>query len=215
MGRTKQLVFFIVISLLSNSCIKSSDGWGLGVVHIETDSTHTVEFYKFPDSKHLFFTINLVYEEGTVSINTSEEFEGRLQEFNPLFMNSNQGIVVLKVTDVSEDWLRVVSNSDTNTQYWLKNVDYVHDSWETFLSSIYKVRPVNKGNNSVRKSPNGELLPPIKFENTCFLVTDILGDWIRIENQYSFCDDPSVSRYPYSGFIKWREDEKIVITFSL
>lgn len=77
------------------------------------------------------------------------------------------------------------------------------------------MRPHRSDKNPLRKAPkNGEVLP-LSFRITCFSITSINGDWIRVENMPENCNEPTISNYPYAGFLRWKKDDEILIEFRL
>ncbi len=207
--------YILLIALLSVSCNSSKEGVGVGLIHFEKDFTTRLDFYSEPDGKGAFvFSAELIYDSTQVQIETTLKKNGDLK-FRPFYSLGGRGLVVMRVMDRKGDWIRVLTDDSEKSGHWLKVADPEIETWESFLKSLYRVRPDNGVENPLRKSSgNGGVLLE-RFEITCFSITHVRGDWIRVLNEPGNCDEPMISNYPYAGFLRWKREGEILIHFRI
>ncbi|GAB5523364.1 MAG: hypothetical protein Roseis2KO_12360 [Roseivirga sp.] len=188
---------------------------GIGLVHFENDFTTLLKFYDRPDDSSVpVFSANLIYDSTEVGIKTTLKKEGELK-FRPLYTLIGRSVAVLRVMHREGEWLRVVTDEISQTEHWLRSPESSIESWPDFLKSVYHVGPKQADENPLRKSPgNGEVLLE-RFDITCFSITQVQEDWIRVLNEPDNCDGPLISSYPYAGFLRWKKNGRVLINFAL
>ena len=206
--------FLIMLSVFwITACDTSQPDVGIGLVHFENDFTTVVKFYDKPQvSGEPAFSASLIYEDDTVFTKTTLKKEDVLK-FNPIYLSSGKSILVLQVMEEKGGWLKVITDETNKQEHWIKPAQTKIDTWPDFLKLVKQVKPLRSDQNPLRKAPiNGKVLP-LSFRITCFSITSVNGDWVRVENRSENCPEPGISDYPYVGFLRWKKEGDILIDF--
>jgi len=129
--------------------------------------------------------------------------------FVPAHLKLDYDILYIRVISIQSDFIEVLvneSNGQTSYMDRSKNKLYL---WPEFLLTINSVDPVNHENNPVRVKPLSHaglvsnqhyaFLKPIRISN----------QWIQVE----MLDD--AFNFLGKGWIKWRENDRLLISYSL
>ncbi len=210
------LVGLIVLAVVLNSCDTSRQGMGEGVIHFERELSTRLDFYTKPDyTTEPVFSVDLVYNSARTYIKTTLKKEGGL-DFEPFYVSSGRSLLILQVMEQKGDWVKVITDDIKGVSHWLSKPQEKVEKWPHFLQSLFRVRPYDASRNPLRKSPNNNArLWDVNFSSTCFSVVDVQGDWIKVVNDPLKCPDEYIIESPFEGFLKWKDDGKILINFLL
>ena len=187
---------------------------GQGVLKIDFAKLPVLQFYS---------DTGLTVPSKTIRIikNSSEEYSiknetGINDWFKPEQLFFEHDIFLLRVDTVIGSWYKVIANSTNGETYWTK-ADSIKKfiKWQTFL--LKEVSSIDKGDVDleIKITASGKAATIKKIESTdCFKVLEIKGDWIRIKTNTEL--ECSESKRPIkSGWIKWRQNNRLTINYSL
>ncbi|MGG6229189.1 hypothetical protein [Tenacibaculum sp. SDUM215027] len=138
------------------------------------------------------------------SINSSFQKESiyNPKSIIPIFFKPDYNIFYTVCVEKINKTYKVLS---ANSKYFfVQERDFEFISWENFLIETTGIENMDWGKNPLREKPNSSSIKlPVKSEND-FVINEIQGDWIEVENE-----DKD------RGWIKWRENEKLLIEIYL
>ena len=210
---TKSFIFlFIVFPFLAIG--QNNLPLGQGVLKIDYTKLPTLRF--FEDTLHAtpVKTISIAKDkEGEYIIKNQKKANAW---FMPEQISLEYDIFIIRVDTVIGKWYRVVTNTEKATMLWTK-VDPVKKfiKWPTFL--LKETTAIEKGfaDLEIKAEPSEKARTIKKIEvKDCFEVLEIKGDWMKIRtNTILDCNE---SQKPIkSGWIKWRQNNRLTIAFGL
>lgn len=111
------------------ACESSPSDLGIGLVHFENDFTTVVEFYDKPDdSSKSAFWISLIYEKDSVVAGSSLKKEDLLK-FRPIYLRSRKSVLVLRLLEQKNEWLRVITDETNKQEHWIKAEEAKIEIW--------------------------------------------------------------------------------------
>lgn len=130
--------------------------------------------------------------------------------FLPEVMKLDYDLLYLRVIGISKDWIEVVVNKQTGLSYWISRGDAEFIHWPGFLLTVYDVELADPETNPLRFKPDDTAdivaTTPARF---ALRPLAIKGDWMMVPT-LGLADRIA----PY-GWIRWRKDDTLLITFSL
>lgn len=130
--------------------------------------------------------------------------------FFPEVMKLDYDLLLLRTLALSNDWLEVVVNKQTELSYWVSRSDADFIDWPTFLLSVYSIEPINPQTNPLRFKPlDHASIIATTPERFPLKPLAIKGDWAMVSTLG--LDD----RIVLHGWIRWRKDDRLLIRFSL
>lgn len=185
---------------------------GIGIVKIEFDDKTAVDFYKSPADKAYTKKIEFFDDKSINSWNIKNlEKEKAWLQPEVLWLDYSQFNFRCKST--KGDWFEVIVNNDNGLTYWIKkNQTTKLLTWESYLKDMFGVSRLDNKNQKIRKLPS-DSAPEIKYDGTdCFQVKTLQGDWIEIFTGDD-CDEYGSKTQIKSGWIKWRNGDKLLIEY--
>ena len=138
------------------------------------------------------------------SINSSFQKESiyKPKSIIPIFFKPDYNIFYTVCVEKINKTYKILS---ANSKYFfVQERDFEFISWENFLIETVGIENMDWGKNPLREKPNSSSIKlPVKSEND-FVINETRGDWIEVENE-----DKD------RGWIKWRENEKLLIEIYL
>jgi hypothetical protein len=85
-------------------------------------------------------------------------------------------------------------------------------TWEEYLKGMFSVDRLMEYKQKIRKGPS-DTAEEIKYEGRdCFKVMSLSDDWIEIFST-DYCDEGKNKDKIRSGWIKWRDGDKLLIDY--
>jgi len=151
---------------------------------------------------------------GEVVITDREEVD---KWFKPEQLFLEYDIFMMRVDVVSGKWIQVYTDNERGITMWTRvdpNFEFI--PWEKFL--LKEISAIDKHPSfslNIKISPADNSKTIRKIEPTdCFEVLEIKGSWMHIKtNLRSECNESK--KIIKSGWIKWKQDGKLTINYSL
>ena len=187
---------------------------GQGVIKIDYTKLPTLRF--FADTNQTNPTEIIVIgkdKEGEFIIKNSKQVD---TWFMPEQISLEYDIFIIRVDTIIGKWYKVVTNTESAATFWTK-VEPVKKfvKWSTFLFKETTAIEIGFANLDIKIEPF-ETAKTIKKMETkdCFEVLEIKGDWMKIKTNTKL--DCNQSNKPIKlGWIKWRDKNRLKITFGL
>jgi hypothetical protein len=132
--------------------------------------------------------------------------------FNPLYYNANLATLSLRVIFCKGAWCKVVLNEQLLSYGWIKLYASQIETWETFLQSIHHISPRN---GELRKARYSKELMPYSPSYHCLRMKESIFDWLMVQHLPEFCFEKNLSHKGPGGFVKWKENNKLLIDFRM
>jgi len=210
------IILLFLISL--NSFGQSTYLKGDGLVSVNLDSFPTIELFKEITDTEPTQTI-IVYDDKEIKSFNIENLESISKEwFKPIHIHLDYFIFYFQCSVVEKDWYQIVVNEQTNLKLWVKkSADLEYIKWEKFISGVTAVRPIQADINPIRQEPNvNSNLTNHQFID-CLAPIEVQGDWMKVKVEPAVCDKTfEMEELEYvEGFIKWKNDNKLLINYWL
>lgn len=208
--KTNMLLTSIIILLTTN--LWSQTDLGIGLVSINFDDKTILHFYSNPDVRQPTKTIEF-FEDKSINGWNIRALEQQKKWLNPEVLWLDYSSFVFRCLAVKDNWFKVIVNNEDGSALWLKkNEQTTFLSWETYLVKMFGVERLDDHPQKIRASPKDNS-KEIKYQGRdCFQVKSMKGAWIEIFTADS-CDEPDKNPKIKSGWIKWRQGNKLLIDY--
>ncbi|WP_405207191.1 hypothetical protein [Aquimarina sp. LLG6339-5] len=190
---------FISLTLFGQSEV------GIGIVSINFDDKTKVEFYESSDLDNVLKTVEFFNDESIKSWNI-KNIQSHKDWLKPESMWLDYGQFRFRCKTKKLDSFEIyVSESQT---MWIKNQKFCEfNSWEDYLKNMFSIERIDQNTQKIYSRPftKSEVL---ESKSDCFKLKQMRDEWIEIETA-SHCE----SKKKISGWIKWREGNKILINY--
>jgi hypothetical protein len=118
-------------------------------------------------------------------------------------------ILMFRVITVTRNRIEVIGNSQTGRLVWLNIEDVIFKYWPQFIVEVNSIEVINTENNPVRIKA---------LENSAILSTmaNIPLRPLAIKNEWLLVSTNGLAdRIPPTGWIRWRREGELLITYSL
>lgn len=207
----------LLLLALAVSPLLRADGfestYGLGLVHFDLKTTSSIVFYSAADtSKRMATTLSFSYDKKakTAALTKGNE-SGWL---SPEILDPAHLLLSMRCLEKSAGWFKVVTNNRTGATAYLHASDNMtYNTWLQEMETAKHVTRVKKETNPICKSPNNSLTYPwdAKYPD-CFRPTVLLGQWMKVETRSDCADGTTKIK---EGWIRWRDDDNLLINYSL
>lgn len=200
----KAILFLITINATAQAEL------GIGLASIKFNDKTVLKLYVDPydrEPKHIIEFYNDEIEGTTIrDAETQEEW------LKPEVFSIEYGQLIFRCKSESRFWAEIIVNNETGETLWLKKTKTtILSTWDIFLKEMFMVSR-NSFQQEIRMQPN-DTAQEITFDGEeCFQVKAMKGDWIQIFTA-DHCDE--VGNRLKSGWIKWKEGEKLLIEYFL
>jgi len=185
---------------------------GTGIVKIEFDDKTTIDFYSKPTDKvHskriVFFDDKEINSWNIKNLKTEQTW------LKPEVLWLDYSEFNFRCKSKNGEWLELIVNNDSGLTYWIKeNKTTIYLTWEEYLKQMFSVDRLPDSEQKIRKQPSDKA-DEIKYEGRdCFQVKSLKGDWIEISTT-DYCDEGKNKDKIKSGWIKWRDGDKLLIDY--
>jgi hypothetical protein len=163
----------------------------------------SADFSKLPSVMSVADSLTFFKSEHYIDIATAPPW------FVPEVMKLDYDLLFLRAVTLSQNWLEVIVNQQTGETRWVDRhaVDFIH--WPDFLLEVFAVEIADPESNPLRIKPlshasivpvsAGAVLHPIAIQ----------GDWMKV-----VVGEIPDSNSP-TGWIRWRDGDRLLITYSL
>ena len=208
-------LFFLILTCLSLFSFGQKNlPIGQGVIKIDYTKLPTLRFFGDTNQTNPLRTIAVGRDkEGEFIIKNAKQVD---TWFMPEQISLEYDIFIIRVDTVIGKWYKVFVNTENATTLWTK-VESVKKfvRWSTFL--LKETTAIEKGdyNVDIKTQPSDTAKTIKKFEiKDCFEVLEIRGDWMKVRTNTKL--DCSQSNRPMkSGWLKWRDKNRLTISFGL
>jgi len=202
----------ILILIISLSKSYGQVTLGTGIVKIEFDDKTVIDFYKRPTDKSHDKRIEFFDDKEINSWNIKNlETERTWLKPEVLWLDYSQFNFRCKAT--TADWLELIVSNENGMTLWVRRTKATkYLTWEEYLKDMFGVDRLESYKQKIRKLPS-DTADEIKYEGRdCFEVKSLKGDWIEI-NSTDHCDEGISKTKIDSGWIRWRDGEKLLIVY--
>ncbi len=134
----------------------------------------------------------------------------------PEQLSLDYDIFIIRIDAISGKWYKVITNTEKATVLWTKVEPFKKFvKWPTFL--LKETTAIEKGftNLDIKTGPSEASKTIKKIETKdCFEVLEVKGNWMRIRTNTNL-DCNQSSRPVKSGWLKWRDRNRLTISFGL
>lgn len=197
------VVYFIrdeeVLDTVSNLIIYNKDGSVYADLSTLYGGVFLINGDKYPVETIDDSLCSLLYKHGF-----------KPKEFQPI-----NTYIQFECKAIVDKYYEVFINKERNLTKFIKRSDtyFAFDPWNKHIFNCFI--GFSSIRNPLRKRPddNAPVYEYFTYEirNYDFKVAEIKGDWMKIKSIYPSCDDRPVSKNKYNGWIRWRENNKVVI----
>lgn len=182
--------------------------YGCGIVSISPDTAANMRFYAVPNGMEAQRTFRFVRNpqmSGEVLIAERDS----LHWLQPLAEKLNYSLLQFTCVEVKKDWYRVRVNEHTGETHWILQSSYCKmERWEQLLLHTTAIRRKDAAGNPLRAKPSLKATRIPFSGSEQFTAVSISGQWMKVS---ATTEDGIV----LTGWIRWRDDEKILIDYSL
>jgi len=208
----KTLLTYLLLLLTTNLVAQTE--LGLGLVSINFDDKTTLHFYSTPSDKEPKKTIQFFNDQAINSWNI-RDLDKHKEWLKPEILWLDYSSFVFRCLTVNDNWLKVMVNNETGETLWLKKNDLTtFKDWEKYLKEMFGVARLPDQKQKIRSFPTGNSQEIIYQGQDCFQVKSMKGDWIEIFTA-DYCDKSYTDSNAKikSGWIKWRQGNKLLIDY--
>ncbi len=203
----------IIIALLTTSLFAQKE-IGLGIISINLDEKTPLSFYSLPNDKIAKRTIEF-FDDKTINSWNIKNFNKHKSWLKPELLWLDNSSLFFRYVTIKDNWIKVIVNYETGETFWIKKSKMtIIKNWEKYLIDMFGVSRLPNEPQKIKSLPINNS-KDIKYEGQdCFQVKSVKGDWIEIFTA-NYCDeDNSKSKTKIkSGWIKWREKNKLLIEY--
>jgi hypothetical protein len=201
----------LIIIFLLGSLITNATELGLGIVDIDIYKTKEIKIYKNKNDKTPERIIHLIEKNGEIAIKEND-YQKWLK---PESIWLDYSIFIFRYTNFQDNWIEIIVNNDSMIKMWIRKTETTSvKTWQTFLvKNTTAVEPLISTEIKLEPSDNAKTIRKSAKED-CFEAIEIQGDWMKIRtNEELDCNEhPAPIK---SGWIKWRQNNKLTIAFFL
>lgn len=186
---------------------------GKGIVNVAFDENTRIDFYSdtltsIPEKQIQFFLDESIKGYNIRDLKKQKEW------LKPQAMWFDYDFFFFRCIHQTENFYKVVVNNQTGMTYWIKKADFLSfQDWEQLLIGVLTISRNN--DQSIKAKPDSDS-QTIDFEaDDCFHVIKMQGDWIEITTNGTCTEFEMTSGKLDSGWIKWREDDNLLIEYFL
>ena len=202
----------IILTVLTVWLITAGEAeLGHGIVEVDIYKTKEIKLFKNKGDELPEKTIRLVHRDSEIYI----EEKDYAKWLKPESVWLDYSIFIFRYTNIEGNWIEVVVNNETMNKKWIKKSETLNvKSWEKFLvENTTAIEPLIPTDIKAEPDADSKTIRKSTKED-CFEAVEVKGDWIRLRtNETLECNEhPTPIK---SGWIKWREANKLMINFFL
>jgi hypothetical protein len=185
---------------------------GTGIVTIDFDDRTVIDFYKKSTDKNHYKRIEF-FDDKEINSWNIRNLEIERTWLNPEVLWLDYSQFNFRCKSATANWLELIVNNDNGMTLWVKRTKTTtYLTWEEYLKNASQVDRLEEFKQKIRERPNDKSAE-IEYEGRdCFEVRSMQGDWIEIFTSDT-CDEEGTTTKVKSGWIRWREGEKLLIYY--
>lgn len=177
----------------------------LGLIEITEKGflkNETVHFYNQDGSLWNEFSL---FDENKVYENIIQN-----KDFRPFRYDTDSNHFYFDWVGENKFFYKVIINEETKLKKFVKKEDshFKADSWEKYILNCFAVE-FDWEKNPLRKEINGQTLKENLDKSLTFQPEEIRGNWLKVKR----LDNSNDEKKSKSGWIKWKDNNKILINF--
>jgi hypothetical protein len=214
MCQFKKILLLLIFLLGIKGISSAQTTLGTGLLSVSFNEETVLFFYNNPGDKVPAKNIEFFNDKSINSWNI-KNLKTQKEWLNPEVLWLDYSPLVFRVKTVKDPWFQVVVNNTTGKYYWIKtNKSTSFLTWQGFLKDKFGVSRLTALKQKIRKLPSLQSTEIFYKGKDCFQVKSMKGDWIEIFSA-EYCDDSytDTKNKVKSGWIKWREGNKLLIEY--
>lgn len=182
----------------------------IGSADISFDGKTVLYLYEKPNASQLPAQTLRFYDDKELKMDTFKaEGEKFYNLLRPEVHKLDYYLFDLAVRSRQNGWLEVMVDDQTKERLWIQeNKAVKFEDWLQEMKNSFAVGSLNIESNPLRIKPH-ETAEKVSFNgNDCFAVTEMKGDWIKVNLQNHCSEAPEQS---VSGWIRWRDENDCLL----
>lgn len=188
---------------------KAQQPMGLGMASPFMASGKPLYIYSKPEVDQLpvdlkpIDSITFVQRQGFIDIATAPP------NLVPEVLKLDYNVFYFRAVSLSRYWVEVIINITNGHTVFLDREAIEYLSWPDFFLNVFSVERLDDEKNPVRARPmdTGSVLA--SGPNISLSVISVHGDWLEVST------NGLADRMPPYGYIRWRDGDKLLVTYSL
>lgn len=211
-------VFLFLLCLFLNNCANLSasiklDGSVIegkkGLVVLADGYNKPNDFLRFyNEDGSLWYEFTFYYDD------SDGKFEYENDEFRPYAFHPDNFLLALKYLDEDASRFKVVVNEDKGLVKYVNKADknLQFQTWEAHILKAFSIK-FNEKENPLREMPDGKIKKFDYSNHQIFDAVEIQGEWLKVKWNTESNTDSGQSKTDF-GWIKWKQNEKLLISWS-
>lgn len=187
---------------------------GIGLVSINFNEKTVLHFFSSPIDKEPKRSIQFFNDPKINSWNI-RDLDKQKEWLKPEILWLDYSFFVFRCLEIKANWLKVMVNNENGETLWLKKSELtIIQDWENYLKEMFGVERLPDQQQKIRSLPNETSKEIIYQGKDCFQVKSMKGDWIEIFTA-EYCDESYTDSKTKikSGWIRWRQENKLLIDY--
>lgn len=200
----------VVLGLLMSGISLAQNGsppLGVGIVRPGLTAGETLYFYgvpgldRMPDEEVPFDSLVFVQGEHNVDIAYAPPW------FMPELLKLDYDILYMRAQTLTRRWIEVVVNRQTGETRWIDRSAVTFTDWSGFLLDVVAVEVVDPEANPVRSGPD-TITAVLSTAKGPLRPLAVSGSWMQVSTS------GLADRIVPTGWIRWRDGDRLLITWS-
>ena len=212
----KKIILIVFIVILSTQTFAQKI-FGEGVINIRFNANTIVEFYDSIESDSPAKVMEFFDNTSTKSWDIKDLEMHR--KWTNAIIHLDYSIFEFQYTQIIDNRIEIVANTETGKKYWIKKTDNIEiKPWFEYLSGMFAIGLKKNYPQKFHLEPKkgSKEFKITKEYQRCYFVKSMKGEWIEIST-HGDCEIDDVyeskrKKIP-SVWIKWRENDKIIIDY--
>lgn len=201
------ILFFVTTGIWAQTKL------GIGLLAIKSNESLILYFYDDTAKKEPIKTLDFFFDHSINSLSIKQPVDW----LNPEILWLDYNYFIFRCMSKTDSWYQVVTNNKTGKSYWLRKDSFKKFvTWQAYLMDVFEIKRISPDMQLIRTKPS-DLGKIIDYHgDDCFQIKTIKGDWIEIYTP-DYCSDihGGDTGVLKSGWIKWRHDGELLITYHL
>lgn len=173
---------------------------GLIVLSDRYGKNDFIRFYNEDGS--LWYEFTYYYDD------SDGKFEYANENFTPFSFHQDYFVLALKCVGEDKNRYEVIVDEETGLKKFVRKDDATlkFETWEKHILKTFAV-DFNREQNPLREVPEGQVKTAVLPKEATFHPVEINGEWLKV----SWDSSKKAGKNDKSGWVKWREDNKILV----
>lgn len=165
--------------------------------------------YSKKDFVRLYNEDGSLWYEFTYFYNDSRgKFEYENENFKPFAFHQDYFVLALKCVGEDKNRYEVIVNEESGLKKFVRKNDpnLKFQTWEDYILKTFAI-DFNRKENPLREEPDGKVKVVDLPKEATFYPVEIKGEWLKVRWDDSKKEGGNID----SGWVKWKENQKILI----